>query len=197
MKGMNLQRTSATIFRRFASTGGYPGQQKTAIPRRPVRKIPIGKARPPIYHQFDVAVELSDGSVIMRRSQYPKAEIRLIQDQRNNPLWNPSRSDLVVTDASAANKVNKFKQKYGAIYGGIEAEDTEKAVNTSQEKASVKVETGEVAEQKRKQENKVEDASEEDTGDLFGVDDYLSLLDDNSQQIKTGKLASKKRAKKD
>ena len=185
------------MFRRFASTGGYPGQQKTAIPRRPVRKIPIGKTRPPIYYQFDVAVELSDGSVIMRRSQYPKAEIRLIQDQRNNPLWNPSRSDLVVTDASSANKVNKFKQKYGAIYGGMEAGDTEKSASTTQEKTSVKVEAHEVTEQKGKQETKVEEALEEGTGDLFGVDDYLSLLDENSQQIKTGKLASKKRAKKD
>lgn len=80
--------------------------------RRVMRKIKMGKARPAIFHQFDTLVELSDGSVIRRRSQAPKDEIRMINDQRNSPLWNPSRSDLVTADPNATGKVNKFKKRF-------------------------------------------------------------------------------------
>lgn len=80
--------------------------------RRVMRKIKMGKARPAIFHQFETLVELSDGSVITRRSQAPKDEIRMINDQRNSALWNPSRSDLVTADPNATGKVNKFKKKF-------------------------------------------------------------------------------------
>lgn len=83
--------------------------------RRVMKKIRMGKARPTIFHQFDTLVELSDGSVIKRRSQAPKDEIRMISDQRNSTLWNPHRSDLVTVDPNAAGKVNKFKQRYAAF----------------------------------------------------------------------------------
>ena len=66
--------------------------------RRVMRKIKMGKARPAIFHQFDTLVELS--------------EIRMINDQRNSPLWNPSRSDLVTADPNATGKVNKFKKRF-------------------------------------------------------------------------------------
>lgn len=72
----------------------------------------MGKARPAIFHQFDTLVELSDGSVIKRRSQAPKDELRMINDQRNSPLWNPNRSDLVTADPNATGKVNKFKKRF-------------------------------------------------------------------------------------
>lgn len=175
--------------RRLASTGTYPGSQRMSLPRRPMKKIGLGKARPAIYHQFEVAVELSDGSVVMRKSQFPKAEVRLIQDQRNNPLWNASRSDLVVIDANAAGSIDKFKQKYSSIFS-VEEEKvgSEETANTKETKPSKKEE---------KQEKKAaKEIEEETTADDFGMDDYLSLLDDSSKQIKSGKIASKKNSSK-
>lgn len=83
--------------------------------RRVMRKIKMGKARPAIFHQFETLVELSDGSVIKRRSQAPKDEIRMINDQRNSTLWNPNRSDLVTSDPNATGKVNKFKQRFSSF----------------------------------------------------------------------------------
>lgn len=80
--------------------------------RRVMKKIQMGKARPAIFHQFDTLVELSDGSVIRRRSQAPKDELRMINDQRNSPLWNPNRSDLVTADPNATGKVNKFRKRF-------------------------------------------------------------------------------------
>lgn len=80
-----------------------------------MRKIKLGKARPAIFHQFDTLVELSDGSVIKRRSQAPKDEIRMISDQRNHPLWNPNRSDLSVSDPNATGKISKFNQRFSTF----------------------------------------------------------------------------------
>ena len=61
---------------------------------------------------------MSDGSVIKRYSQAPKDEIRMINDQRNNLMWNPNNNDLrnggiggLGGDLQAKGKVNKFKQK--------------------------------------------------------------------------------------
>lgn len=85
--------------------------------RRVMRKIKLGKARPAIFHQFETLVELSDGSVIKRRSQAPKDEIRMINDQRNSTLWNPNRSDLVTVDPNATGKINKFKQRFATFDG--------------------------------------------------------------------------------
>lgn len=83
--------------------------------RRVMKKIKMGRARPTIFHQFETLVELSDGSVVRRRSQAPKDEIRMISDQRNSTLWNPHRSDLVTVDPNATGKVNKFRQRYAAF----------------------------------------------------------------------------------
>ncbi|ABN68117.1 predicted protein [Scheffersomyces stipitis CBS 6054] len=85
--------------------------------RRVMRKIRLGKARPAIFYQFDTLVELSDGSVIKRRSQAPKDEIRMITDQRNSALWNPNRSDLSTSDPNATGKINKFKQRFASFSG--------------------------------------------------------------------------------
>lgn len=74
-------------------------------------KIKMGKARPAIFHQFDTLVELSDGSVIRRRSQAPRDEMRMMVDQRNHPLWNP-HSDVEAADVDATGKVSKFKEKF-------------------------------------------------------------------------------------
>ncbi|CAB4251920.1 similar to Saccharomyces cerevisiae YBR122C MRPL36 Mitochondrial ribosomal protein of the large subunit [Maudiozyma barnettii] len=191
MNNNNFKILSA--FRRLASTGTYPGSQRMTLPRRPMKKIGLGRARPAIYHQFEVAVEMSDGSVVMRKSQFPKAEVRLIQDQRNNPLWNTSRSDLVVVDANAAGSIDKFKQKYSSIFSVEE----EAVASTSDANAKLTTEVERTKEETKKN-SKVETAekSEDQAHDNFGMDDYLSLLDDNSKQIKSGKIASKKNSSK-
>lgn len=165
------------ISRRSASTGAYQAAGQINIPKRPLKKIRLGKARPAIYHEFNVKVELSDGSVITRKSQFPKAEIRLIQDQRNNPLWNSSRDDLVVVDANAGGRLDKFKEKYGSMF-------SMSSENKSAEKK----------EQAKKQ--GTEDKQAASAESEFGMDDYLSLLNEDSTQIKTGQLATKKKSKK-
>lgn len=167
------------ITKRFAS-GGYHGAAQISLPKRPLKKIRLGKARPAIYHKFEVQVELSDGSVITRKSQFPKGELRLIQDQRNNPLWNPSRDDLVVVDANAGGRMDKFKQKYSSMFS-VE----EPAKNAPAE-----------AKQDTKEETKTP-VNEQEEEDEFGMDDYLTLLNTNALQVQSGgKLATKKKDKK-
>ncbi|CAI4059897.1 hypothetical protein SUVZ_04G3360 [Saccharomyces uvarum] len=171
--------------KRFASTGSYPGSSRITLPRRPAKKIRLGKSRPAIYHQFDVKMELSDGSVVVRRSQYPKSEIRLIQDQRNNPLWNPSRDDLVIVDANSGGSLDKFKKRYSSMFS------VDTAAPAGSGSGEPKVPEGSEKEAQVKKEEEKEVVEE-----AFGMDDYLSLLDDGEQQIKSGKLANKKRDKK-
>lgn len=180
----------SVVWKRLASTGGHPNATKVSLPRRPLKKIRLGKARPAIYHQFNVKVELSDGSVITRRSQFPKDEIRLISDQRNNPLWNPSRDDLVLVDVNSGGSKDKFKQKYSSIFSMDDKADivNETPVNKMEGKKEPKKEAKEEEKKKAKEVEPEEDA--------FGVDDYLSLLDDSSKQIKTGRLIQKKKKDK-
>ncbi|SCU88218.1 LAMI_0D09230g1_1 [Lachancea mirantina] len=162
------------VAKRFAS-GGYHGVNQVSLPQRPLKKIRLGRARPAIYHKFEVQVELSDGSVVTRRSQFPKNEIRLIQDQRNNPLWNESRDDLAVVDANAGGRLERFKEKYDSMFS------IEKEVK------------GEQKFQKAAQDA----SSQKEAEDSFGMDDYLTLLNTNAQQVQSGgKLAGKKRDKK-
>lgn len=183
----------SAIIKRLASTGTYQGQIRTSLPRRPMKKIKLGKARPAIYHQFNVAVELSDGSIVMRKSQYPKDELRLIQDQRNNPLWNESRDDLIVIDANSAGSIDKFKQKYGAIFSAENEAQMAKSAHLEAAQANNKSEDTEQQDEDIDTKKETDDSADSAALD---IDDYLSLLDDSSQQIKTGKVASKKKAKK-
>lgn len=135
-----------------------------------MRKIQVGKARPTIFHQFETLIELSDGSVIKRTSQAPKDEIRMINDQRNSALWNPHRSDLVSMDAAAADRVNKFKQRF-ATFDKFETAKDKMIKNLEAQDASG--------------DKKVEKT--EDT------DDYLDLMGFNIQEVqKGGKLYNKK-----
>lgn len=125
--------------------------------RRVMRKIKLGKARPAIFHQFDTLIELSDGSVIKRRSQAPKDEIRMISDQRNHPLWNPNRSDLSVADPNATGKISKFNQRFASFAAEVEEE---KAQDTNVQDAKV--------------------SSEEKN------DDFVELMGHNVQEVQKG-----------
>lgn len=128
--------------------------------RRVMRKIKLGKARPAMFHQFDTLVELSDGSVIRRRSQAPKDEIRMISDMRNSALWNPRRSDLSTADPNATGKVNRFNQRFGDF-------------TTSSEPA-----TEVVAEES--------ESAASDLPPAKTQDDLLQLLGQNAKQVLAG-----------
>lgn len=138
--------------------------------RRVMRKIKLGKARPAIFHQFETLVELSDGSVIKRRSQAPKDEIRMINDQRNSTLWNPHRSDLASINPNATGKVNKFKQRFASF----EQKEEQDAAGIQSES----VVDGENNQAKTKH------------------DDYIELMGHNVEEVKGGKLLDKKSNKK-
>lgn len=138
--------------------------------RRVMRKIKLGKARPAIFHQFETLVELSDGSVIKRRSQAPKDEIRMINDQRNSTLWNPHRSDLASINPNATGKVNRFKQRFSSF------EQKEPQVMAVGQTDNVTENENDQTETKQ--------------------DDYIELMGHNIEEIKGGKLLDKKSNKK-
>ncbi|CCH60032.1 hypothetical protein TBLA_0C02200 [Henningerozyma blattae CBS 6284] len=167
---------------RYAS--GYRPVQQVTLPQRPLKKIRVGKARPAIYYNFETLVELSDGSVIKRKSQLPKNEIRLIQDQRNNALWNPLELTLKDADAESAlnkkNNLNKFNLKYNSIFQDL---------SLAKEKPSEATTTDNVMEIK-------EPIKTTESAPSDGLDDYLSLLSEDSEQITTGTVLSKKRSRK-
>lgn len=144
--------------------------------RRVMRKIQQGKARPAIMYQFDTLVELSDGSVIKRRSQAPKDEVRMIMDQRNNARWNPHIPDLDTSDLTAAGKIGKFKSKF-ADFTGEEVSKSTKPVDelTPEEEDAIKEEEKKAA--------KARDA------ELF------DLMGENAEEITHGKLHDRKAEK--
>ncbi|ESW99406.1 hypothetical protein KL918_001663 [Ogataea parapolymorpha] len=112
------------------------GRPKIAsvLPTRPRKKIRVGKARPAIYHKFDTLVELSDGSVITRRTQIPKEEARMIVDQRTNPLWNPSKPDMSQLDAENNGRMSKFKSRFSQFEHSGKTEEEVKAEQETLEK---------------------------------------------------------------
>jgi len=79
----NIKNGLAPVSRSFQRNVAMKGDVHLSN-RRVMRKIKLGKARPAIFHQFETLVELSDGSVIKRRSQAPKDDIRIINDKRNS-----------------------------------------------------------------------------------------------------------------
>lgn len=152
-----------------------------ALPKRPLKKIALGKARPAIYYKFNCNTEFSDGAVVKRRSQLPKDELRLIQDMRNTPMWNPNRSDLEVVDANAGGRLERFKQRFAQF--AVE----EQQVGEQVEGAEVDAKSGGTETNRAKV----------DAEDQFMLDDYLELLGQNVQDVqKGGKLAVKQKSKK-
>lgn len=164
-------------------TRGYAGrvQIQSALPKRPLKKIRIGKARPAIYYKFNTQVELSDGSVITRRSQYPKNELRMITDQRNTPLWNPSKPDASLLDAESKGKLNKFKSKFSSFeHSGKSDSEVEAETKKAESERLQRLKTG-IA-------TKKVDAED---------DDFLSMLSSNYEEEKLGgNLAQKEKKKK-
>ncbi|GMF01003.1 unnamed protein product [Ambrosiozyma monospora] len=166
-------------------TRGYAGrpQVASALPSRPLKRIRVGKARPAIYHKFNCQVELSDGSVILRQTQFPRDELRMITDQRNNPIWNRSKPDVSLLDAEAKGKLNKFKNKFAAFeQSGKTEEEIEKVKQQEAEERKMRLETGAAA-----------SSSKEDAE----TDDFFDMLSSNYSEEKLGgNLAAKKKGKK-
>lgn len=148
-----------------------------ALPKRPLKKIALGKARPAIYYKFNCKTEFSDGAVVIRRSQFPKDEMRLIQDMRNSPMWNPYRSDLEVVDANAGGRMQKFKEKFNKF--AVKEDDSKKSDGAE------------------KKETKKAEKNVEEEEESLELDDYLDLLGMNAKEVQTGgKLATKQKSKK-
>ncbi|VVT57427.1 mitochondrial 54S ribosomal protein bL31m [Magnusiomyces paraingens] len=161
--GINLSQT-----RNYA----IPGSGRSVLTRRAKRKLIPGKTRPSIFHMFECKVELSDGSTYVRRSQYPRVEWRYLADQRNHPLYNPSRSNLKVVEADATGRLAKFKQKYGFVQP-VDSADKKDATEKNK--------------------------SDEKSGEFSkpAIDDYLDLMSEGYVPVQSGgKLAKAKRGKK-
>ena len=168
--------------------------------RRVMKRIVQGKARPAIFYQFETLVEMSDGSVIKRYSQAPKDEIRMINDQRNNLMWNPNNNDLrngeiggLGGDLQAKGKVNKFKQKFANSFEE-EEEGVGKQSKEGKEEKEKKVEgegegEGEVDEEAiRRKQLELQKARDEELFELMG---------ENAEEVVGGgKLYDKKADKK-
>lgn len=167
----------------FVQIRGYAGrvQIQAALPKRPLKKIRVGKARPAIYYKFNTQVELSDGSVITRRSQYPKDELRMITDQRNNPIWNASKPDASLLDAESKGKMNKFKTKFSAFeQSGKSVDEVEQETKKAEAERLERLKTGIPT--------KKVDTEE---------DDFLDLLTSNYEEVKLGgNIAQKSKKKK-
>ncbi|CAN6644072.1 large ribosomal subunit protein bL31m [Trichomonascus vanleenenianus] len=168
-------RASAVVPKQVRTVYVPPGG-KSILSRRLPRKLKVGETRPPIYYKFDVKVELSDGSVVTRRSQFPKVEWRYLNDQRNSLRWNPTRSDLKSVDSEITGRLAKFQKKYGDI--GFEKPKVEE----KKEKEVAPVEEAEAEAEKK-------------PTSMF--DDYADLMGENVVPVQAGgKLAQKRRGKK-
>jgi hypothetical protein len=123
-------------------------------------------------------VELSDGSTFVRKSQYPRVEWKYLADQRNNIVWNPSRTNLKAIEADATGRLAKFKQKFGFVDA---ADSSDRVEGASETKADVKKES--------------EPAAAAPKSSL--IDDYYDLMGENFVPVQSGgKLAGKRRGKK-
>lgn len=155
-----------------------PGAGKSVLSRRVPRKLTPGKTRPAIYYKFECRVELSDGSTIVRRSQYPRVEWKYLADQRNNIVWNPSRTNLKAIEADATGRLAKFKQKFGFV---DPVDSSDRVDSASETKADAAKES--------------EPAAAAPKASL--IDDYYDLMGENFVPVQSGgKLAGKRRGKK-
>lgn len=87
----------------------------SALQKKGSIKLNFRYVRPAVYHKFEQTVELSDGSTIKRKSVYPKSEMRMLQDQRSAPIWNPSKPNLKLQLAKDNSKLAVFRKKFGGL----------------------------------------------------------------------------------
>lgn len=183
LKSLRSSQTSTSAVEVVSQVRHYaiPGGSKSVLTRRVPRKLTPGKTRPAIYYKFDCRVELSDGSTYVRRSQFPRVEWRYLADQRNNIVWNPSRTNLKAIEADATGRLAKFKQKFGFVDSVDSAERAEAgAAEEGAEKAAKET---------------VEAPKTQSRQSL--MDDYLDLMGENIVPVQSGgKLAGKRRGKK-
>lgn len=163
-----------------------PGGSKSVLTKRVQRKLTPGKTRPAIYYKFDCRVELSDGSTFVRRSQYPRVEWRYLADQRNNIVWNPSRTNLKAIEADATGRLAKFKQKYGFFDGADSGDRTEALAADSQAEETKVAATEEQASKPSESKSRAS-----------LMEDYLELMEKDFIPVQSGgKVAGKRRGKK-
>lgn len=159
----NIRSLTPTIQTRTKGTYVAPGG-RTVLKRRPSRKLRSEDVRPAIYYKFDQTVELSDGSTIQRRSVYPSVEWKMLQDQRNSSIWNPSKPDLKALLAGESGKLAKFRRKFGGL-GETSAELAELAGATANSESAPAQQSAET--------------------DAFDLD---SLMSEDAKHITTGRL---------
>ncbi|KAL6927527.1 hypothetical protein ACO0SA_003826 [Hanseniaspora valbyensis] len=139
-------------------------------------RIPRGKTIPSLYHLFDQYIQLTDGSVIKRVSQYPKKSIISLLDQRANIVYNPLRPDLAQKKVQSST-VDKFKQKFAAT-SSISKKSFSVIDPDSKEEITVSVENdveeSVVADAKPAGDSAASLDGEFDYGEM---DDFLDLLD--------------------
>ena len=149
--------------------GYIPPGGRSALKKRPSLKLRSEDVRPAIYYKFDQTVELSDGSTVKRKSVYPRVEWRMLQDQRNSSLWNPSKPDHKAMLAGESGKLAKFRRKFGGL-GDI---------NDSTPEESTKADTA--------------SAPEASDDSAFDLDDLMS---EDAQNITSGRLHQVKKPSK-
>lgn len=169
---LSIPKTFNVQIRNYAS----PNPGKTVLPPRIKKKLLPGKTRPSIFYQFECKVELSDGSTYTRRSQYPRVEWRYLVDQRNNHLYNPSRTNLKAVEADATGRLAKFSQKFGFV-------EPPQASNAQESESP-------------EEQEKVEPVKEMPAKQSL-MDDYLDIMGEGFVPVQSGgKLAGKKKNKK-
>lgn len=96
--------------------GAYiPPGGRTVLPKRIPRKLRPGEVRPAIYYKFNQTIELSDGATVKRKSVFPKLQFKMLMDQRNAVLWNPSKPNLKALELDASGRLAKFRMKFGDL----------------------------------------------------------------------------------
>lgn len=174
----SLRSQLTTLQLQQVRTYAAPSAGKSVLSRRVPRKLTPGKTRPAIYYKFDCRVELSDGSTIVRRSQYPRVEWKYLADQRNNIVWNPSRTNLKAVEADATGRLAKFKQKFGFV-DPVDSSDRDVAASETKTDSSKDIESNAAAPKSSL------------------IDDYYDLMGENFVPVQSGgKLAGKRRGKK-
>lgn len=184
----NRSKYEAYLAKKEAMAGG------SKLPKYELKgRIPRGKTIPSLYHLFDQYIQLTDGSVVKRVSQYPKKSIISLLDQRSNIFYNPLRPDLAQKKLQSST-VDKFKMKFAATSSINKANFS---VIDSESKEEIIVGVENPAEPVSSDDIKA--ASADGEFDYGEMDDFLDLLettDATGEVAKGGQLQHDFDAKK-